>query len=75
VSEHPHRSEFAASGDARIHFRVFGTPGRTPILIVHGMSYFSYDWIGAAAQLAGDREVAAMDQRGFGDSDWSPTRK
>ncbi len=74
LSENGHRTGFAPSGDVRIHFRAFGKPGKTPILIVHGMSYFSYDWIGPASRLASDREVAAMDQRGFGDSDWSPTR-
>ncbi len=54
----------------RIFFRLFGEPGATPMLIVHGLSFFSYDWIGPAASLASDRQVAAMDMRGFGDSDW-----
>jgi pimeloyl-ACP methyl ester carboxylesterase len=62
------------SGDVEIAFRRFGAPGRTPVLISHGLSYFSYDWIGPAARLAADREVVAMDMRGFGDSSWSPTR-
>ena len=62
------------SGDVEIAYRRFGRPGRTPILIVHGLSYFSYDWIEPASQLAADREVVAMDMRGFGDSGWSPTR-
>jgi len=75
VSENVARTGFATSGDVRIHFRAFGKPGKTPIIIVHGMSYFSYDWIETAQRLAGDREVAAIDQRGFGDSDWSLTRK
>ena len=68
------RSGFVPSGDVNIHFRHFGTPGKAPILIIHGMSFFSYDWSGVASALAGDREVAAMDQRGFGESGWSPTR-
>lgn len=67
------RSSFAPSGDVNIHFRRAGTPGKTPILIIHGMSFFSYDWMKVASALAGDREVAAMDQRGFGESEWSPT--
>ena len=44
----------------------------TPVLIVHGLSYFSYDWIGPASALASDREVVAIDMRGFGQSGWSP---
>lgn len=62
----------AQSGDVRLFFRRFGRPGATPVLILHGLSFFSYDWIGTAAALAADREVVAMDMRGFGDSDFSP---
>jgi esterase len=69
------RTGFAPSGDVRIHYRAFGKPGKTPIVIVHGLSYFSYDWTGPAASLATDREVVAIDQRGFGESEWSSTRK
>ena len=42
-----------------------------PLLIVHGLSYFSYDWLPAAEALGTEGEVLAMDMRGFGDSDWS----
>ena len=59
------------SGGARIFYRLFGRAGATPLLIVHGLSYISYDWIGPAAALASDREVVAMDMRGFGESDWA----
>jgi len=69
-----HATGRVRSGDVEIFYRRFGRPGRTPILIVHGLSYFSYDWIGPAARLAVDREVVAMDMRGFGQSDWSPAR-
>mgnify|MGYP001283316568 CR=1 FL=1 len=70
-----HRTGTCESGDVTIHYRHFGSPGATPMLIVHGLSYFSYDWIGIAGELCGDREVVAMDMRGFGDSTWSPTQK
>ncbi len=60
-----------SSGDVEISYRLFGKPGETPIVIVHGLSYFSYDWIPMAAVLAADRQVAAMDMRGFGDSGWA----
>ena len=44
----------AGGGDApvRIFYRLFGAPGATPVLIVHGLSFFSWDWIGAATRLA-----------------------
>jgi len=62
------------SGDVSIFYRTFGKPGRTPVLIVHGLSFSSYDWIKPASLIARDREVAAIDMRGFGDSDWSAAR-
>ncbi|GAP38357.1 alpha/beta fold hydrolase [Piscinibacter sakaiensis] len=70
----PHEHALVASGDVTIHCRRFGRPGGLPVLIVHGLSFFSYDWIGIAAALAADREVVAMDMRGFGDSTESPLR-
>lgn len=74
MDTHPHQSLFVSSGDVRIHCRKFGQKGGTPIIILHGLSFFSYDWIETAAELAGDREVIAMDMRGFGESSWSPSQ-
>ena len=62
----------APSGDVSIHYRRLGRPGAAPVLVVHGLSYFSYDWIPVGEALAPEREVLLMDMRGFGDSDWSP---
>lgn len=62
------------SGDVNIFYRKFGKGGRTPLIIVHGLSFFSYDWIKPASLIARDREVVAIDMRGFGDSDWSAAR-
>ena len=75
VSDEAHITGHAQSGSAgaapvRIFYRLFGTPGAMPVLIVHGLSFFSWDWIVPATRLATDRQVAAMDMRGFGDSDW-----
>lgn len=73
-----HQTGKVLSGDINIFYRRFGVPGAasnaTPVIIVHGLSFFSYDWIPVASQLAQGREVVAMDMRGFGDSDWSASR-
>jgi pimeloyl-ACP methyl ester carboxylesterase len=45
------------------------TPGSVPIVFLHGITHFSYDWVPVAGALG--REAACLDQRGFGDSDWS----
>jgi pimeloyl-ACP methyl ester carboxylesterase len=69
-----HQTGTVKSGDVELFYRRFGAPGASPILILHGLSYFSYDWIGVASELAAaGREVVAMDMRGFGDSTWSPS--
>ena len=71
----PHQIGRVTSGDVTIFYRRFGSPGRTPILVMHGANYFdSYDWIGVAGALATDREVIAFDRRGWGESSWSPSK-
>ncbi len=74
-----HETGFVDTDDVRLFYRLFRAraprPGAPPVIIVHGLSYISYDWIGIAARLAADRDVAAIDMRGFGESTWSPTRK
>jgi pimeloyl-ACP methyl ester carboxylesterase len=70
----PHHTGRVRSGELSIHYRRLGRPGGTPVLIVHGLSYFSYDWLEVAQALGSEREVVAMDMRGFGDSDWSPSK-
>src|SRR2546425_9750104 len=63
------------SGDVSIFYRAFGTPGRTPILLLHGSNYYdSYDWVGVASALASDRLVVTPDRRGWGETTWSPSK-
>jgi esterase len=63
------------SGDVSLFYRVFGSPGRTPVVILHGSNYYdSYDWINVASQLATDREVVTPERRGWGESTWSPSK-
>jgi esterase len=71
----PHRIGRVNSGDVSIFYRAFGTRGAMPIIIMHGANYFdSYDWIGVAGALAGNREAVAIDRRGWGESTWSPSK-
>ena len=75
MADAAHTSIFVPSGDVILHARVFGKAGKTPMVILHGAAYFdSYDWIEVAAKIATDREVIAMDMRGFGKSSWSPSK-
>lgn len=70
----PHHTGRCKSGDLELFYRRLGNRALTPILFVHGLSYFSYDWLPIAAALGNDRECAAVDLRGFGDSDRSPAK-
>ena len=70
----PHETGRARSDRVSIFFRRLGKRGATPVLIVHGLQYFSWDWLGVAQALSAEREVLCMDMRGFGDSDWSPDK-
>jgi len=63
------------SGDVSLFYRAFGARGATPVLILHGSNYYdSYDWIPVARGLASDREVVVPDRRGWGESNWSPSK-
>lgn len=64
----------ALSQNLKIFYRKAGKPGGVPLLIVHGLSYTSADWVEVAQKLGAEREVICMDMRGFGESDWSPTQ-
>lgn len=66
-----HQTGRCTSGDVALFYRRLGKPGLTPILMVHGLSYFSYDWLPIAAACGSERECVAVDMRGFGDSGWS----
>ena len=75
MNDQAHRTATVNSGDVTLFYRRFGTPGKTPIVILHGANYYdSADWIPVASRLAGDREIAAFDARGYGQSTWSPSK-
>ena len=63
-----HQTGIARAGDISLHYRRLGRQGGTPLVFVHGLSFFSWDWLEAAQALAPDREAACLDMRGFGDS-------
>jgi pimeloyl-ACP methyl ester carboxylesterase len=66
-----HETGRVRSGEVSIFYRRLGNRGRTPVLIVHGLQYFSWDWLEVAQALGAEREVLCIDMRGFGESDWS----
>lgn len=76
MSHAAHLTGTIRSGDVDLFYRHFGQrSAAAPVIIIHGANYYdSFDWIEVADALGSDREVLAFDQRGFGQSSWSPSR-
>jgi len=56
----------------RFHFLDWGTAGEPPMLLLHGGAQTAHSWDEVAPDFARDHHVLALDQRGHGDSEWSP---
>lgn len=58
-------------GSMRLHYLDWGGSG-PPILFLHGGGLNAHTWDFVAAMLRGRYRCVALDQRGHGDSEWSP---
>ena len=56
----------------RFHYLDWGTRGRPPIVFLHGGGLNAHTWDLVCLSLRGERHCFALDQRGHGDSEWSP---
>lgn len=56
----------------RFHYLDWGTPGRPPILFLHGGGLNAHTWDLVCLGLRREHRCLALDQRGHGDSEWSP---
>lgn len=54
------------------HFVEWGDVARPPLLCFHGITQTAHSWDEVAEALASEYRVLCFDQRGHGDSDWSP---
>jgi esterase len=61
----------AIIGATRLHYLDWGGSG-TPILFLHGGGLNAHTWDCVAAMLSNRYRCVALDQRGHGDSEWSP---
>ena len=67
-----YRSRHTVLRHQRFHFTEWGEPGRPQILLLHGGNQSSHSWDLVSLHLADRYHVFALDQRGHGDSEWSP---
>jgi esterase len=59
-------------GRMRFHYLDWGTAGRPPVLFLHGGGLNAHTWDLVCAALRRERHCLALDQRGHGESEWSP---
>ena len=59
-------------GRTRLHYLDWGTRGRPEILFLHGGGLTARTWDLVCLALRGEARCLALDQRGHGDSEWSP---
>ena len=57
----------------RFHYLDWGSAGKRPILFLHGGGLTAHTWDLVCLALREDYHCLALDQRGHGDSEWSPT--
>jgi esterase len=62
-----------SSGELRLHFLDWGTAGRRTLVFLHGGGLTARTWDLVCLSLREDYRCLALDLRGHGDSDWSPT--
>ena len=56
----------------RFHYLDWGTRGLPPVSFLHGGGLNVHTWDLVCATLKTERHCLALDQRGHGDSEWSP---
>src|SRR3989442_285540 len=56
----------------RFHYLDWGTQGLPPIVFLHGGGLNAHTWDLVCAGLRLERHCVALDQRGHGESEWSP---
>jgi len=63
---------FVAINGIRLHYLDWGNPHLPPLLLLHGGRLQAHTWDMAALLLRDHYHIIALDQRGHGDSDWTP---
>jgi pimeloyl-ACP methyl ester carboxylesterase len=56
----------------RFHYLDWGTAGLAPVVFLHGGGLNAHTWDLVCAALRRERHCVALDQRGHGESEWSP---
>jgi len=63
---------FVTANGLRIHYLDWGTSGKQPLILLHGIARLAHTFDHLALHFNKDYHVIAVDLRGHGDSDWDP---
>jgi pimeloyl-ACP methyl ester carboxylesterase len=66
----PHDKTVTVDG-LQLHYLDWGTAGKPPMVLLHGLRGHAHSWDTFAAAMREDYHVLAVDQRGRGDSGWA----
>ena len=72
VDENEPVDRFVEVNGLRFHYLEWGNPGNPTVLMLHGVSQQAHSWDFISLPLSRGYRVLSLDQRGHGDSDWSP---
>ena len=67
-------SHFVEANGVKLHYLDYGTPGRRPMLCLHGGAAHAHWFDFVAPGFAADHHVYSLDLRGHGDSAWADPR-
>jgi pimeloyl-ACP methyl ester carboxylesterase len=65
------KSHFVQANDLRLHHLDWGTEGRHPIVMLHGIRLHAHVWGDFCRRFRGDYHILTLDHRGHGDSQWA----
>src|SRR5258705_6898065 len=63
---------FVAVNGLRIHYLDWGSNGKPPLILLHGIGRVAHTFDHLAPHFSASHHVIAVDMRGHGDSDWDP---
>lgn len=63
---------FVEGNGVRLHYLDWGTAGRQPLILLHGIGRVAHTFDHVAPHFVDDYHVFAVDMRGHGDSGWDP---
>jgi pimeloyl-ACP methyl ester carboxylesterase len=63
---------FVTVNGLRIHYLDWGTDGKPPLIMLHGIGRVAHTFDHIAPHFVSNYHVMAVDMRGHGDSDWDP---